>query len=278
MMRSFKLKALVTALVTAVLLGGNVVMADTVKTIHPGTVLYPDDTFVLTGYTYMAYDDEPGGLRIYFEPDEYQLNYEFDWSTDHNQWVLEFFYGTEEHPCGLAFYLGYGWTDGTESPVAVVCTGGDGSIMNPYAFELVFEDVVPMYRLYNPNSGEHFYTAYEAERNNLISLGWNDEGVGWYAPALSVTPVYRLYNSYAGEHHYTTDLNERNNLMALGWDYEDIGWYSDDDCAVPLYRQYNPNEFANNHNYTTSLEENDHLVSLGWRAEDIGWYGINIFH
>ena len=30
------------------------------------------------------------------------------------------------------------------------------------------------------DSGEHFYTSSEGERNHLISLGWNDEGIGWY--------------------------------------------------------------------------------------------------
>ena len=132
-----------------------------------------------------------------------------------------------------------------------------------------------MYRLYNPNSGEHFYTGNPLERLNLINLGWNDEGVGWRAPVSSNTPVYRLYNQYGGEHHYTTSMAERDSLIAAGWDYEDIGWYSDDARTVPLYRQYNPNEFANNHNYTASREENDYLVSLGWRAEDIGWYGVS---
>ena len=133
---------------------------------------------------------------------------------------------------------------------------------------------VNMYRLYNPNSGEHFYTANEAERNTLIGLGWNDEGIGWIAPSYSNTPVYRLYNENAGEHHYTMSIGERDALVEAGWKYEGIGWYSDDSQRVPLYRQYNPNAFANNHNYTTSLRENDDLVALGWRAEAIGWYGI----
>ncbi|MCR5048608.1 MAG: hypothetical protein K6A37_06590 [Saccharofermentans sp.] len=133
---------------------------------------------------------------------------------------------------------------------------------------------VNMYRLYNPNSGEHFYTSNVEERRNLISLGWNDEGIGWVAPQHSNTPVYRLYNQYGGEHHYTTSLAERQALISAGWSDEGIGWYSDDEETFPLYRQYNPNEFANNHNYTTSLAENDFLVSLGWQAEDIGWYGI----
>ncbi len=131
-----------------------------------------------------------------------------------------------------------------------------------------------MYRLYNPNSGEHFYTSDKSERNNLITLGWNYEGIGWVAPVSSSTPVYRLYNAYGGEHHYTTNPAERDMLINLGWIDEDIGWYSDDSMRVPLYRQYNPNAFANNHNYTTSVTENDYLVSLGWIAEDIGWYGV----
>jgi hypothetical protein len=132
-----------------------------------------------------------------------------------------------------------------------------------------------MYRLYNPNSGEHFYTASKKEYSNLISLGWRDEGIGWIAPAKTSTPVFRLYNKNGGEHHYTLSEDEKNTLVKAGWTYEGIGWYSDDAKSIPLYRQYNPNAFANNHNYTTSKDENDWLVSLGWRAEGIGWYGID---
>lgn len=53
---------------------------------------------------------------------------------------------------------------------------------------------ISMYRLYNPNSGEHFYTASEKEKDHLNSIGWNYEGIGWTAPEKSNTPVYRLYN------------------------------------------------------------------------------------
>ena len=31
---------------------------------------------------------------------------------------------------------------------------------------------VPMFRLYNPNSGEHFYTGNAAEKNHLAAIGW----------------------------------------------------------------------------------------------------------
>ena len=133
---------------------------------------------------------------------------------------------------------------------------------------------VDMYRLYNPNSGEHFYTASAGEKDHLVSVGWNYEGIGWTAPEKSNTPVYRLYNPNAGDHHYTMNVGERNYLVSVGWNDEGIGWYSDDAQGVPLYRQYNPNAETGSHNYTTNKSENDWLVGLGWNAEGIGWYGI----
>ena len=138
---------------------------------------------------------------------------------------------------------------------------------------------VAMHRLYNPNSGEHFYTANQGERDNLVTLGWSDEGVGWVAPVKSPVPVYRLYSGT--DHHYTTDVSERDHLVSVGWRDEGIGWYSDEGQHVALYRQFNPNvdpsapmNNSGSHNYTTSKEENDALVGLGWKAEGIGWYAI----
>ena len=134
---------------------------------------------------------------------------------------------------------------------------------------------IPMFRLYNRWSYEHFYTNDTAERDKLISVGWTDEGVGWTAPAYG-DPVYRLYNSYApgGDHHYTMDKDEYDFLVSVGWTGEGIGWYSDPNQAVPVYREYNPYEFAHNHNYTADRAEHDHLISVGWNDEGIGWYGI----
>lgn len=135
-----------------------------------------------------------------------------------------------------------------------------------------------MYRMYNPNSGEHFYTAREAERDMLIRSGWKYEGIGWESPTKSQSPVYRLYSGT--DHHYTLSAAERDMLIGVGWSYEGIGWYSDDNKGIPLYRQFNPNvqpsaPFNNSgsHNYTMSKTENDWLVAMGWRAEGVGWYG-----
>ena len=146
------------------------------------------------------------------------------------------------------------------------------------------ESTQVMYRLYNPNSGEHFYTASTVERDATIAAGWNDEGIGWTAPSESNTPVYRLYSGT--DHHYTMSIVERDHLIDVGWtlegdNAEGIAWYSDDQKRVPLYRQFNPNvdptaPFNNSgsHNYTTSLEEHEQLISIGWRGEDVGWYGV----
>lgn len=136
-----------------------------------------------------------------------------------------------------------------------------------------------MYRLYNPNSGEHFYTASASERDGLRYAGWRYEGVGWTAPKISSTPVYRLYSGT--DHHYTTSAEERDNLINVGWKDEGVGWYSDDAKGQALYRQYNPNvnpkakrNNSGSHNYTTSKAENDQLVKAGWHEEGIGWYGV----
>ena len=133
---------------------------------------------------------------------------------------------------------------------------------------------VRMYRLYNPNSGEHFYTARLAEKEYLVRQGWSYEGIAWIAPRESNRPVYRLYNPNAGDHHYTMNLEERDALIALGWKDEGIGWYSSPGKEDPIYRQYNPNASSGTHNYTRSKDENDYLTAIGWRPEGIGWYGI----
>ncbi len=128
--------------------------------------------------------------------------------------------------------------------------------------------------LYNKNSGEHFYTAKAGERDDLVKIGWQYEGIGWYAPETSETPVYRLYNKYGGEHHYTVNEAEKDALVKAGWTDEDIGWYSDDNKTVVLYREYNPNARSCNHNYTTNQKEHETLIGIGWNDEGTAWYGI----
>jgi len=43
-------------------------------------------------------------------------------------------------------------------------------------------ETVPLYREYNPNmfSCNHNYTKDKEEHDGLVSIGWRDEGIGWY--------------------------------------------------------------------------------------------------
>ena len=132
-------------------------------------------------------------------------------------------------------------------------------------------EVEPMYRLYNPNTGEHFYTASIVERDSVWSAGWNYEGMSWYAPK-SGDPVYRLYNKNAGDHHYTTSASEKNYLVSVGWSYEGVAWRSGG--SSPLYRAYNPNAIAGAHHYTTNKAEIDSIVAAGWKYEGKAWNGV----
>lgn len=142
-----------------------------------------------------------------------------------------------------------------------------GTFSNPKTTQP--ENTVQMYRVYNPNSGEHFYTQNAAEKNNLVSKGWKYEGIGWNGPT-SGAPVYRLYNKNAGDHHYTLNVNEKNNLVSKGWKYEGISWYSGGSKA--LHRLYNPNAKAGSHHYTLNTNEKNNLVKHGWRYEGLAWY------
>ena len=161
-----------------------------------------------------------------------------------------------------------------EVTFAMQALAGNGHYFNYESISVCIEVPVSidMHRVYNPNSGEHFYTSGENEYSTLIGLGWGDEGYGWTAPLGNGVPVYRLYNPTAGEHHYTTSDSERQALTELGWNDEGIGWLAADE-GTPVYRLYNANQFANNHHFTSSEAERDELIALGWTYEGIAWYG-----
>ncbi len=181
-----------------------------------------------------------------------------------------------EEPVGLANELEVG--SDTESEVAQITDRHEGT-PRFYALntdgEIEQSDAACMYRLYNPNSGEHFYTANVKEKNVLATSGWTLEGIGWFAPATSQTPVYRLYNPNAGDHHYTTSEREHDELVRIGWNDEGIGWYSaDEQEGAPLFRSYNPNAKAGSHNYTLNENEYKSLEKGGWKSEGVAWYGL----
>lgn len=127
----------------------------------------------------------------------------------------------------------------------------------------------PLYRLYNPNSSEHLYTLNGNEKEQLVSLGWHDEGVIGQAPFEGGKEVYRVYNPNAGDHHYTQDAGERDHLVSVGWRNEGVAFRSGG--PIDILRLYNPNATAGSHHYTQYPAERDQLVKIGWRDEGIGW-------
>lgn len=140
------------------------------------------------------------------------------------------------------------------------------------------QDTHVMFRLYNTQTQEHFYTRSAEEKADLLKQDvWSDEGHGWISPSVSSDVVYRLFNPNTGEHHYTKDQNEYETLIQYGWNGEGHGFYSADDVnnKVTIYRLYNSKApTVAQHHYTASKEERDKLLQDGWKDEGIGWYGM----
>lgn len=134
-----------------------------------------------------------------------------------------------------------------------------------------------MYRLKNPTTGEHLYTASAAEAANIKAAGWIDEtpaGGAWKAPTTSSAPIYRLYNpnQKTCNHLYSMNQTEMASLTKAGWKVEGVAYYSDTNKGVPVYREYNKK--TGDHNYTTNLAEHNQLAAQGWTAEGVAWYGV----
>lgn len=178
----------------------------------------------------------------------------------------------QHHSAGLYYIHAYSESEG-QRKVVDVCTA---EVATATGSDKVDYETVVMYRLYNPNTGEHFFTGSEEERDNLVTVGWNFEGDAWNAPVSTGEAVYRLYNPNTGDHHYTMSQEEVQNLEEVGWKYEGVAWNcapADDPESVAQYRLFNPNAESGIHHYTSSEQERDHLVEEGWRFEGIGWYG-----
>ena len=154
-------------------------------------------------------------------------------------------------------------------------TWGTTNANGVFSYEMEVDDI-PIYRLYNPYSGEHLFTMDKNEYDELGNRGWHCEDVSWTSPDEygSSTPVYRLYNKYNSEHLYTVSEEEYNDLKKIGWTQEGIAWYSDDDKGTAVYRLFNPWEEVGTHHYTTSKVEYDYLWDQGWEQEGTAWYGL----
>lgn len=164
--------------------------------------------------------------------------------------------------------------------------------------------LIDVVRLYNPWTGEHLFSADQAEVAAREKDGWKNEGTFWKAYAHVGdwqvkfaggqkwgTAVYRLYNANNGEHLYTTSHEEYNNLKAIGWTGEGISFYSvqmkeengkvttdpaldggDPDAInkTPqgVYRAFNKNVTVGTHNFG-GYEENATMLANGWLPDNV---------
>lgn len=137
---------------------------------------------------------------------------------------------------------------------------------------------VVMYRLYNPDNHEHFYTSSAKERDHLVKIKWgNYEGPAWDAPVETGNLVYRLYNKGLRDHHYTASWDEVKWLTNnYGWTYEGPAWRSAPKNDKPIYRLFLKGVTSGSHHYTASWDEVKWLTgSYGWKYEGVGWYGAS---
>src|SRR5262249_9257113 len=142
--------------------------------------------------------------------------------------------------------------------------------------------LLPIYRLYNPSSGDHFYTQGAHEKDRTVSAGYQYEGIHFYLlPAAQdlVTPLYRLYhapnqNEPYADHFYTTDWNERDNAIKnlrysdegnIGFIYEVAGNARD---RIRLYRLLN--DGSHDHFYTSDVEEANRAKTAGGYHREAG--------
>ena len=132
--------------------------------------------------------------------------------------------------------------------------------------------VVHMLRMYNPNTGEHFYTGSTVERDDLIAEGWQYEGIAFTFPANTGAPVYRLFQPSTGEHLYTMNKAEKEKLEAAGWNYEGVAFNSAYNTEAVQHRLHNPNATIGAYHFTFSEEEKQNLINAGWEYQGIGWY------
>ncbi|WP_165776764.1 InlB B-repeat-containing protein [Bifidobacterium simiarum] len=148
---------------------------------------------------------------------------------------------------------------------------------------------VPVYRVYNRNSGLHHYTTNKAENDMLVRLGWRDENHGKSSfvtvskDTPGARPVYREYNRRSGNHNWTLNKAEHDMLVRLGWKNEGVAWYTSPK-GQNVYRLYNPKPYhkpkngrgngGGEHVYTTSYGEYLAVIKAGWRGEGIAWQSL----
>lgn len=74
-----------------------------------------------------------------------------------------------------------------------------------------------IHRMYNLNTGRHYYTLSDGERDFLVTVGWRfekEEGFMSASPVMGATEIFRLYNRNSGVHLYTENPAVKDSILA----------------------------------------------------------------
>ena len=146
-----------------------------------------------------------------------------------------------------------------------------------------------VYRLYNKQTGDHYFTVRQNEYDGLKTLGVQGEGVKFVAVSaktaetevdgvkLSETPfvtaLYSVYNQNTGEHLLVLE-EEAEGLKAAGWNWDNnekpVFYAPNAGASEAVRRVYNPNTNLAAHLYTAEAKEYTDLTSWGWKADNDG--------
>ena len=143
-----------------------------------------------------------------------------------------------------------------------------------------------VYRFLNQNTGVHFYTASEAEKDNIVENlpNFNLEGVSYevvdpLTGAENTDVVHRFLNQDTGVHIYTIDENERSfiaeNLSNYTYEGEVFAAYTSQvEGTIPIHRFYNSQ--LNTHFYTPSETERESIENgfPDYNYEGIAYYAF----
>ena len=147
-----------------------------------------------------------------------------------------------------------------------------------------------VYRLYNRNTGVHFYTGNEVERDAVVELANFDYEGASYQSIDPLTgnpqpdPVYRFLNQDTGVHLYTISEVERGVVQEMdNFIFEGEAFYAYDpeigseiDSAIPIFRFFNNSTGA--HFYTPSAVERDYIEDSlpNFQSEGIAYYAFPV--
>ena len=110
-----------------------------------------------------------------------------------------------------------------------------------------------VYRFYNPNSGEHFFSLNQSEVNT--GQGWQKEGIGFLVLKNNVSganPIYRCFSPSISLHFVSGDVNCEATAITNEGMYGYV-YSSQYPNTVPLYRCYNASN--RDHMETTASSE-----------------------